>query len=449
MALPAFTSYSVGTGQPIYGGRWPGGRLTSDVALSDVLPAGTFEAALSVFMGDVVLDAVAPSGTMDDGLPLWIPSTAWQWASITGTRWSDYIKDDGTGLAPQVTAGDPGVSKTYGAVWDYSGPCYSKDRHEFWMFGGGHAGTTINILTRWNLNTDSPSVSMACAPSSEATRYAQALTNYTTYLANGPYFSDGKPYSPHSYYNNVFLDGIGEFLSFGIAGIATSVDGSTMGGTTANFLTIAAFPASGSDWRASDYYTDITSDTGADRGPRVVSADGLSVYYWADSGGLRKWRQPTDTHSTIGGTGTKPPNPGPCCNNGSDVSLHVERDSTSGWNVKTCDLSTGTQTTVTVSGYSIGTGLQCYGVEYVASTDTYITVWVDSTSYNGTASITLILVVELALTSSSAATATLKTMTGTAPTKCGSYCGMGFDPTFGVVLLAMDETTPIHCFKVA
>ncbi|MEY2688332.1 MAG: hypothetical protein RL375_2530, partial [Pseudomonadota bacterium] len=385
-----------------------------------------------------------------DGTPAWLPTTAWQWASITGTRWTDYIKDNGTGLAPQVTANDPGVSKTYGAVWDYSGPCYSKARHEFWMFGGGHAGTTINILTRWNLNTDSPSVSMMCAPSSESVRRTQALDNYTTYIANGPCFSDGKPYSPHSYYNNLYLDGVDQFMSFVIDGIATSADGSTMGGVTASFYTIAAFGRNDSTWLPANTYTDVVSSpAGANRGPRPISADGLSVYYWADSGGLRKWHQPTDTHSVIGGTGTKPPNPGPCCNNGSDVSLHIERDSTAGWNVKTCDLSTGTQTTVTVGGYSIGTGLQCYGVEYVSATDTYITVWVDSTSYNGTASITSILVVELELTSASAATATLKTMTGTAPTKCGSYCGMGYDPTFGVVLLAMDETTPIHCFKVA
>lgn len=380
-------------------------------------------------------------------VPSWVPSTTWEWASITGTRWTDTIKDDGTGAAPAVTANDPGVSKTYGAVWDYSGPVYSKARHEFWMFGGGHAGTTINILTKWALGSDTPSVSMVCAPSSEATRRTQAIDNYTTYIANGPYFSDGKPYSPHSYYNNIYLDGADEFLSFAIAGIATSVDGSTMGGTSYNFYTIAGFPRDGSAWRASDYYTDIPNISDTSRGPRVVSADGLSVYYWAATGGLRKWDQPTDTHSLIGGTSAQPPNPGPCCNNGSDVSMHITRDSGGGWVVKTCDLSTGTQTTVTVSGYSIGSGLQCYGVEYIG-TDRYVTVWVDSTAYNGSASITTLRVVELEMTSASTATATLKTMTGTAPTKCGSYCGMGYDPAYGVVLLAMDETIPIHCFKV-
>ncbi|MEY2688371.1 MAG: hypothetical protein RL375_2569, partial [Pseudomonadota bacterium] len=90
-----------------------------------------------------------------DGTPSWLPATAWEWTSIPGTVWSDYMKADGTGIAPEITAADPGPTRAYTAQWDFGGPCYSKARHEFWMFGGGHAGTTINILTRWNLNTDS------------------------------------------------------------------------------------------------------------------------------------------------------------------------------------------------------------------------------------------------------------------------------------------------------
>lgn len=403
MASPVPDSYSCATGGAVYGGR--------------------------------------------SGLPAWVPSTPLAWASIAGTVWSDSIKDNGTGLAPAVTAADPGVEKAYAATWSYSGPCYSKTRHEFWHFGGGHAGTTINILTKWSLGSDSPSVSMACAPSSESTRRVQALDNYATYWANGPFFSDGKPYSPHSYYNNLFLDGVDAFISFGLAGVASSSDGTTMGATAGNFNTLAAFQQGETAWRAPTYYADLPTATGIDRGPRVVSADGLNVYYWADSSGMRKWSSATNTHSIIGGTGTKPPNPGPCCNNGSDTSMHIERDSAAGWNVKTCDLSTGTQTTVTISGYAIGAGLQCYGVEYTG-TDKYTTVWVDSTAYNGTASITTLIVVELTVTSASSATAALKTLTGTGPTKCRSYCGMGYDPVYGVVLLAMDASTPVYCFKV-
>ena len=64
MALPALTSYSAATGQPINGGRWAGGRLTGDVALSAVAPAGTLGLNPSDLSGDVALSAVAPAGGM-------------------------------------------------------------------------------------------------------------------------------------------------------------------------------------------------------------------------------------------------------------------------------------------------------------------------------------------------------------------------------------------------
>jgi hypothetical protein len=179
----------------------------------------------------------------------------------------------------------------------------------------------------------------------------------------------------------------------------------------------------------------------------LVAADGSAIYYWPDGYGLYKYTFSTNAHTAIGGTSARP---GPvACNNGSDVSLHINRGSDSGIIAKLCNLSTGVQTTLTVSGDTLPTGLICYGVEYVASLGKYVSVWINSAAWNTpSATISSIYVVTLTV-SGSAATAAVQTMTGTAPTKAGSYCGMGYDPTYGCVLLHMDRTQLIEAFKVS
>lgn len=399
----------------------------------------------------------APSGALlragiavPSEAPSWVVETAWQWTDIPGTRWSDYVKDDGTGIAPQITITDPGPDRTYLSNWSYSGPVYVPSRHEFWMWGGGHSNTTINLLTRYNLGSDSPSIAMLCGPTSEAARRTRCLTNYTSYLALGPYFVDGKPYCPHSYYNNIYLAGLETFISFGLKYIASSEDGVSMSGGAQGYFAVPAFQRDASNWQPAGTYADIPASTDAEGGPRVAGADGVSVYWWHQSGGLRKFNAATNTHSTIGGTGTRPFDPGPCCNNGADVSLHIDRDSGAGWQVKTCDLATGVQSTIAVSGYALPAGYQCFGVAYSAARDRYYAVWVNSAAYNNFgATVGSVLVTELHLTSSTTATAALKTMTGSAPTKCGSYTGLGYDDLYDCLLVAMDSRIPVKAIKVA
>lgn len=82
MAAPALTSYSAATGQPINGGRWAGGRLSGDVALSAVAPAGTLGAQASDLSGNVALDAVAPGGEFSSLTPVefdLIAAGGWTW----------------------------------------------------------------------------------------------------------------------------------------------------------------------------------------------------------------------------------------------------------------------------------------------------------------------------------------------------------------------------------
>lgn len=383
-------------------------------------------------------------------LPAWVPTTAWQAVDIPNTTWTSAIRDDGNGIAPQITTLDPGVTRSYLAVWQFSGPTYSPSRHEFWMFGGGHAATTINILTRTNLDF-TPTVNMACAPSTEAIRRQRALTEYQTYLAQGPYFPDGKPYSPHSYSNNIYLPTVDTFVSFALRFIASSGDGVNMSAGAQDYSCIAAFQREATNWRPKNYYTDIPSGGDERGGPRVLSADGSSVFWWHTTGGLRKWNSMTNVHSSIGGTASRPfeTQGSVTCNNGADTSFHIRRDTLPGMQVKTCDLTTGIQTTVTVSGYSVPTGVVAYGVVYVPTTNRYISVWVDSTAWNNAAgTIASFLVVEIELVTATTATATLKTVTGSLPTKCGSITGMGYDPAYGCVVLNMDPSQPIKAIKV-
>lgn len=396
--------------------------------------------------------SVASGGTVRAGraaaVPSWVPATAWQWADVPGTRWTDAVKSDGTGVAPSLVGG--GALGGYESVWDYSGPVYSRANHEFWMFGGGHAGTTVNILTTTTLGA-SPAVTMACAPSSVETR--SGVFNSASYLAGNGYWPDGKPYSPHSYENNLFVDARGEFVSFCLEYVASSADGTSIGGGAQGFKRIPAFASGGSAWLPAGTYADVPligfpAEDDLRRGPRVVSADGAAVYYWAEGRGLRKFTFAANTHSAVGGT-TARPGTVSCLMPGGASSLHVDRDSGPGVVLKTCNLTTGAQAALTVSGDTLPSGLVVYGIEYVASIDKYVAVWVDSTAFNSeAATISSIYVVTYSV-SGSTATAQNKPMTGTAPTKCGSICGMGFDPVYGCVLLNLSRSQLIKAFKVA
>lgn len=432
MAQPHAATYTL-SGGAIYAGRWVG-----------------------QFAGALPLDASEPSSTLGGVyMPAWVPATAWQWTDIPGSTWTDAVKTDGTGSsgAPQITTNDPGVEKFYASVWDYSGPCYSRKNHEWWHFGGGHAGTTINILTKTALHANSAVVSMVCAPTTEAIRRVRCFDERTNYFALGPYHTDGKPYSPHSYYNNLYLDGPDEFVSFGIAGVASSADGSTMGGPTGQYPDLAVFARGASNWSPANTRAPMAAAP-YQRGARVVSADGTKVHWWvegASSGGMNVYNIATNAHSVVGGTAAAPTSI--ACNNGADVSLHLGLSSSSGWQVTRCDLSTGVQTTVTVTGDALPAGLSCIGLDYVPELGYYVVVWVNASAYNAGAAVTAnnvtqVLVCTLTVSGSSAV-ATNRTLTGSAPTSCGAYRGVAYDPAYGCLLLNMSPIHPIKAVKLS
>lgn len=65
MALPTLSTYAVGAGQPIHGGRWPGGRLTGTASLSPVVASGSLGAQVSQLSGNAALGAVVASGGLE------------------------------------------------------------------------------------------------------------------------------------------------------------------------------------------------------------------------------------------------------------------------------------------------------------------------------------------------------------------------------------------------
>lgn len=72
MAQPALTTYAVAAGQPIHGGRWPGGRLSGGVVLDAAVAAGSGASNPSALAGAVDLGPVLGGGDMS--VPLTWPA---------------------------------------------------------------------------------------------------------------------------------------------------------------------------------------------------------------------------------------------------------------------------------------------------------------------------------------------------------------------------------------
>lgn len=425
MAAPVADAYVAPSGADVYAGRYPGS---------------------SVLAGGATLADVSASGGVI-ALPAWVPSTAWEWTNIPSSTWSTYMREDGAGIAPVLNGTDPGPDLTYTSQWSYSAPCYSRANHELWMFGGGHAGTTINAVTRWNLNKNTPDVSMVSAPTPVATRntYLQAETWRTT-----SYHTDGKPSSPHAYGNNAYLDAIDEFISFGIAETATGYP--TASGGSAGSRDVAGLPRSGA-WRAEDYYTDIPVGANVQpRGPRIPSLDGTAIFYWdgpdaSNTIDLRKWVASTNTYSTIGASVI--PYYSRQCEGASNIALVMGgADSAAGWQAKFVTLTTGSTAAVTVSGDSIPSGLECVGVAWCETFGYYVALWVNSGVVYSGATLTTAFIATITPTSSNTATAVVKTMTGSLPTAVVFKC-VFYDPLFQTVIVVQGASLPVKTIKVS
>jgi hypothetical protein len=389
-------------------------------------------------------------------IPGWVPPKAWQWVNVgTNSTWTSYVKNNGSGIVPALLPDEPSYQKSYAAQWDYSAPAYSRKHHEIWMFGGGHKATTINLVTKWNLHKETPDVSVACKATTHAIRKANLLAFASTQGDNKVCFPDGKPYSPHSYTNSQYSDATDEFISFGLGFMMSpgaNFDGAG-GGWSSN--AIPALQRTG-DWRPDGYYPSSKASNEADlnpaNGPRFMSADGMTIYYWLDSNagnGLYKFDLASKRHTAIGGG--LPPAGARHADEGNGRALILDRTHNGEtWLAKFVNLSTGVLTSVTIGGDVLPGGMSIYDLAWCPDKGYYVSVWFNRTAmYNSGATINAITVATITPTDPSKATASVKAMTGIGPSRFGAFRGAFYDPTYGCMIVVTHHSDPVKAFKIA
>lgn len=465
VALADIADSGVVTGSPFSGSAADAAWQFAGEYLNAISRSDTFRGALpfhSEISGSATLGSLSASGGMAGGtMPAWYPATAWEWTDVTGTIWNDYVKGDGTGVAPVVTATDPGPDKNYLSQWPFGGPAYSKARHEFWMFGGGHAQTTINAVSRYVLDSDTPFVDMPCVPSTESLRRTEALTpNYSTYAASA-YWSDGKPHSPHSYLSNIYVDALDEFLCFGQSACAGSSDGgATLQGDSTGGSGILTLSRAGV-WQSAGYHTAFPSDVIAYQGNRYLrsmSEDGLKIYYWVGNGfsprtGLNVYDLVAKTHTHIGGANYDDAYRVTEAHSGKV--LLCDNTQTSGWVGRFINLTTGAATAITfnVIGSALPSAAGMFDLMWIPDQGYYLAVWLTgpwAAWPNNAGSITGVYVSKITPTGSN--TADVETLTiaagDGAPTRGGALRGAYYDPTYECVMCCFGPYTPIKAIKV-
>ena len=112
MASPVADSYSALAGVPVYGGRFPGGALYGDAALSDVLAFGGMGEQVSGLSGDATLSSILAGGLIAQAME---PRTAMIGDSLTthllGYNWSPFFWINGVAASGgQQLIANAGVS---------------------------------------------------------------------------------------------------------------------------------------------------------------------------------------------------------------------------------------------------------------------------------------------------------------------------------------------------
>ena len=208
MALPALTVYGSSNGVNVRGGRWPGGRLSGNVAFDAAAVAGSFGISQSALAGAAALDGVAPGGGMEGFVPpSWLGAVG-EWGALpnstltaSGVGWAG-TPPGGTGnYQTLVEAYSGGMLNTVGVT---HGGAFIPGPHLI-LFGGGHGDYAGNEL-------------YAYGPLDSSTPIWRRLTDPTIPAPNDVGRLNGYPVSRHSYDSLVFLPALNKMLCIGAAG---------------------------------------------------------------------------------------------------------------------------------------------------------------------------------------------------------------------------------------
>ncbi len=376
-------------------------------------------------------------------VPTWVPAATWEWSDVPGTIWQDQV--------PAIEPGDLTAYQGYSAQWDYSAPTYSEKNHEFYLFGGGHAGTALNAVSRYLLGRNTPTVEFFSPASSAVVRNAWVAD--PGYLGT-TYFPDGKGYSPHSYGTLAYSDFTDELLTSFVA----MGQGIPFQGAGWSAAAIGAVTREGV-WRPAGYYPPhVPTPQGTWRSRRCLSRDGKILYYWSypNTGETTDnlWALNLETRSAaIVGPSVNPTSYQHVAIDDSGTILSLGSvDSGGQWLAKFIDSSTGAVTNVTVSGASMPAGKGIYGLVWCSGQGYWLSLWMNAANvYDWVNPSGPLLFAKITKTGASTATAEIMTVAqGSGPfTRHRAYKGLHYDPQYKCALLAVHPLDPVKAIKVA
>jgi hypothetical protein len=426
-------------------GYYSRGTVVGSPAVSDALYAWAGHYLAPIARTDTNRGARAVA------LPSWVPTTAWQWTSIAGTRWNDVMKPTASGGVAPSQAGDP-VGSSYDAQWAYGGIAYSRKNHEMWMFGGGHDGTTINALSKWRLGTSSPGVDMVCAPTAVADRLADWALGGPDYQSKA-YQSETspKPKSSHAYANNRYFDDVDEFVSLGLAAIDEP------GGGMFGSFKVAGFPRGGTQWRADGYWPELDTSVGTygTQNQLVFESHNRTAIYYARKGTSLFKFSSAGVKTTIGGVtgGVNAYTMKGVAESPTRALIGggIENNAGTGWRLWLISLTTGAATPITVTGAwpSDAANYQYHNIVWVPSLGKYFALLCSlGESYSGP-NINGIKVFSLTPAGPSAMNSAEVTLTGAPPVRIDLGSCMEYDPAFGVLLIAASPGENLFALKIS
>lgn len=245
MAQPVLSTYTVGAGQPIHGGRWPGGRLSGNVDLAAALAEGALDTVPSDMAASIVLSDAAPAGALEGGgwgsgadvgsvaSNVWTPGRdaggAINQASVDALLANTWVKLAGSTMQSLVDAiaaagfviatHDWSNGKDIRAAFSAWVGAADDGRRIYFPRGGGHADSALNgvysfdmIRGVWEVQKapSRPDAAGAVWNASYDIPPNGTFTNYTAALPtdDGLYrdiLPDGTPTSAHTY-NGVWYD---------------------------------------------------------------------------------------------------------------------------------------------------------------------------------------------------------------------------------------------------